>query len=104
MFYNVVENKKTPFPFRFKTRDEFIKQYGPNWQSIIRFTWNDVGHMDFLFGKNLENIDLKYTKDLNYELYISNHKWNISYDMLTENIKQNFNHIYNNNNNKLIYE
>ena len=35
---------------RFKTEEEFIKEYGKNWLSNSNIHWNDEGEMDYLFG------------------------------------------------------
>ena len=39
--------------YRFKTRDEFIKEYGQNWRDV-RSTF--VPQMDYLLGKDIDSI------------------------------------------------
>ncbi len=37
--------------YRFKTREEFIAEYGVNWNDIV--VWNRHGNMDYLFGTDI---------------------------------------------------
>jgi hypothetical protein len=74
--------------WRFKTKQEFIDQYGTEWKSTVN--WNTQGYMNYLFGYVLtteENeffnarnyIDLKNTSGLGgYSI------WNIDSSMLVE--------------------
>lgn len=36
--------------WRFKTEEEFKKEFGMLWRNEIRSSWNEVGYMDHLFG------------------------------------------------------
>jgi len=71
------------YPYRFKTEEEFLKEFGRNWRSLVAFSW--VGSMDFLFGKDypyeVENtpyvnrLPSVYTNE-------SNASFSISWDMI----------------------
>jgi hypothetical protein len=37
--------------WRFKTEEEFIKDFGPNWREYVACRWDLEGNMDYLFGK-----------------------------------------------------
>ena len=41
--------------FRFKTKSEFVKEFGTNWRSIIQ--WSK--ELDYLFGKEIQNRHFK---------------------------------------------
>ena len=41
--------------WRFKTEEEFIAQYGKDWQQRIPSNWNDAGRMDYLYGQEIES-------------------------------------------------
>ena len=38
--------------YRFKTLDEFVKEFGDNWYNIVTFSWSRE-HMDDFLGKDL---------------------------------------------------
>lgn len=54
---------------RFKTEQEFKEEFGDDWRKKLKYSWNEIGYMDYLFGKD-------YTKEVEKE-------WCISTDMLT---------------------
>ena len=68
--------------YRFKTEEEFEKEYGPNWRNVVGEHWASP-HMDELFGKDVpshitpENIS---TETVNTSLVDG---WCISMDMIT---------------------
>jgi hypothetical protein len=70
------------YPYRFKTKKEFIDEYGIHFNSIIRCRWNSLGGMDYLYG-----IEYPYIIDKNTKLLLNVDGWNVSWDMLTLNIK-----------------
>jgi len=80
------------YPYRFKTEQEFIKEFGNNWIQCIEFGWNPK--MNVLFGKPFMNEfsenDITTNKicvykiDQNNDMY-DNNLYVISWDMLTKN-------------------
>lgn len=44
--------------YRFKTEEEFIKEFGENWKNDISKCWNNEGSMDYLFGKNITPMEM----------------------------------------------
>ena len=69
---------------RFKTKQEFIAEFGEKWRSKFLYGWHDKGGMDYLFGcvfngNDCEVIPEKYAK---YLTDVNN--WGISDDMLTK--------------------
>jgi len=90
---------KIQYPYRFKTEEEFKKEFGNNWMRSINLNgkpnWAFDGEMDHLFGKVFP-----YTKDqlnMSDKIYPigngirwndpeSQYDWSISWDMLTKNI------------------
>ena len=72
------------FPYRFKTENEFIEEFGHNWKRRIESGWASHGEMDYLFGQIYpHNINID---NRNYVLP-SIDGWSISWDMLTPNKK-----------------
>lgn len=75
--------------------------------SIIKYSWNGDGMMDYLFGIDVEN-DITDEDLLDDDFYFNskndtnNHTWMISKDMITENIINSFQYIYIKN--RLVYE
>jgi len=66
--------------YRIKTRKEFIKKYGHDWQSIVTYSWNQ--DMDYLMGHYLskeENVKLLQST-IDKPLRIEN--YSISMDMV----------------------
>ena len=53
---------KKQYPYRFKTKEEFIKKYGVNWR-YNNPNWNFVQGMDYLLGKDYP-YDVKLDDDL----------------------------------------
>lgn len=63
--------------YRFKTQEEFINQYGNEWDTCVKNGWN-IPEMNYLFGK-------PYPHEVNprYLIQKSVDRLNISIDMLT---------------------
>lgn len=65
--------------FRFKTKEEFIMEFGLNWGAEV--SWNEVGWMDYLHGTKIKS---KFnSKALN--AYLNNTKFELpikDYDLL----------------------
>lgn len=107
MYYNKITNKRTTHRFRFKTAEEFISEYGRGWMSIVKYSWNSEGMMDYLFGIDVEH-DITDDDLLDDDFYFNsendtnNHNWVISKDMITENNINSFQSIYIKN--RLVYE
>lgn len=79
-YINIISGKSTKYKYRFRTEEEFIKKFGPNWKSRLRFRWIDDNRMDFLFGANME------TRHTNFNEYYTYYKnFLISTDMVTVN-------------------
>lgn len=101
-FCNIIKNESTIYPYRFKTEDEFMKEFGYNWENNILNGWND--DMNYLLGSDYKfSIDLKF--DENKKKAITIHrlyddKWYISTHMLTKNEQNKPNY----SSKKLIYE
>jgi hypothetical protein len=82
--YNMIKH----YPYRFKTKEEFVKEFGLDWRR--KASLNSYGHMDYLLetpypfivnnGDKLLNIT--NTGYNNYQDY-----WSIGWQMLTPNIK-----------------
>ena len=65
------------YKYRFKTEEEFEKEFGEDWCSLIESGWNDAGHMNYLLG-----IDYPY-EILTINSYLKTvDGWCISKDML----------------------
>lgn len=62
--------------YRFKTKEEFIKEYGPNWRTAVYYHW--VDDMDYLFGVAKSELNL-----LDNQTVISVDGWNVSRGMIT---------------------
>lgn len=80
-YINIISGKSTKYKYRFRTEEEFIKKFGPNWKHRLRFRWIDDNRMDFLFGANME------TRHINFNGYKYTYYKNflISTDMVTVN-------------------
>ena len=77
---------KYKYPYRFKTKEEFKNEFGPNWYTNIQSgRW--VIDMDFLFGIvypfTQKEIDV-FTDFAG--VYPDYQHWSISFDMLTKNM------------------
>ncbi len=59
---------KIEYKYRFKTEEEFIKEYGENWRDYT--DWNSHGEMDYLFGKKL---DQDFPEN-SYDMVIEDHE------------------------------
>jgi hypothetical protein len=76
------------YPYRFKTNQEFIEEYGENWINS-GIDWNDGNEMDYLFGQDYpffidEHDNLPKLSNTNPNISFGD--WTISWDMLTPNI------------------
>lgn len=72
------------YPYRFKTEEEFTRDFGENWRYQIN--WHTGGRMDYLIGKPYPFFVKKGT-NIGYlfnGLPMFN-KWTIDWSMLTEN-------------------
>lgn len=110
-YINNITGESTDYPYRIKTEEEFIKDFGNRWYYTV--AW-DVS-MRFLLGQDFKdstNSTDKNEIDRLFEetpriyggvkyLLTNNMEWNISKDMLTENIS--FANVYNKKN-RLVYE
>jgi hypothetical protein len=75
---------------RFKTKAEFIKDYGDNWSS--RVCWNPQGKMDYLFGARLDdeaadalhNYGRVSISDTNPDRIFERHTWSVFRNMVTD--------------------
>lgn len=65
--------------YRFKTEEEFNKEYGPRWRSSIH--WNPDGDMDHLLGKPLIAFNPQQISSTRYILEVTG-SWSISTSML----------------------
>ncbi len=76
------------FKYRFKTEEEFIKEYGENWRWKVGFTTS--GSMDFLCGTIYEKSisEETFMNFANGDFWIidSYCGWNISTNMLKKRI------------------
>ena len=81
--------------YRFKTEEEFIKQYGGEWKTKAGWGYE---HMDYLLGSvleydfpdDLDEIELPIDDETHklYEIPNNRTVWYIDRDMLTKNNKQ----------------
>ena len=62
MYFNIITGKTSKFKYRFKTKEEFINQYGIlKWRTSLTYRW--VLNMDCFFGEDLET---KHMNDIGY--------------------------------------
>jgi len=62
--------------YRFKTKEEFKKEFGDNWRHRVYAVWTDG--MDYLLGK-------PYPHDIRFLDYLKDvDHWHISKDMITK--------------------
>lgn len=74
------------YPYRIKTEEEFLHEYGSDWRSAVQF--NCEGDMDFMCGKQLpfsEN-EIKDVLSNNWR-YLRFEGWVIKCRMITKNKK-----------------
>ena len=64
--------------YRFKTEEEFIREFGKNWRTDVSMGWPD--NMDEFLGKPMEVLNKLESKE---KMYIAG--WAISRDMITKN-------------------
>lgn len=71
--------------YRFKTKAEFVKEFGENWKELVCF--NPQGKMDYLLGtvvtKKIEFFGGGHMKDFGIMDNISGYRWIISQNMIT---------------------
>lgn len=107
MYYNKITKNSTNCRFRIKTQEEFITEFGYNWMTRVKYSWNGDGMMDYLFGIDVEH-DITDDDLLDDDFYFNtkddtnNYTWMISKDMITENSINSFQYIYIKN--RLVYE
>ena len=93
MYYNNITKEKTIYPYRFKTEDEFITEYGENWGNDV--AWN-YSSMNYLFGENfslnmsLRNINETFNRGGDIYYYCENNSlincsWYIDKNMVKLN-------------------
>lgn len=82
---------KEYYPYRFKTEEEFIKEYGDDWLYIIsRYSPNWCPQMDVFFGKYFPFDEHELNQKIDNEYPIigrwdtGNDSWCIGWYMLTE--------------------
>ena len=64
--------------YRFKTKEEFIKEFGKNWENKVTYGWSE--DMNKFFGQPMKALD-----KLENEEDICVGGWTISRDMITKN-------------------
>ena len=78
------------YPYRFKTKEEMIKDYGEDWKydndnNFGSYGWNEDGNMDFLLGTVFpfkeEQLNFKSEGPIRYKYK----GWSIHWNMLTNN-------------------
>lgn len=103
MYRNKKTGKISDKKYRFKTEEEFEKEFGLDWYNNIYCGWNRGG-MDYLFGQDLElpNSDGDYlylsedpynTIPINKGNY-GNGSWTVTKDMILPNQAYSFKNIY----------
>ena len=102
-YFNIIANKITDYPYRFKTRKEFKEEYGDEWATVVRCNWfdDDYDGMNYLFGKdfkieNINYIEEMFTNNRTYHLNDEEygHNWSITSDMIIKNQRQDFKSLY----------
>ena len=104
MYYNTITKKNTPYPYRFKTNQEFVEEYGEEWSYVLNwsedFGYDNEPHMDVFFGKDFRySTDKKLIQDdFNDETIIfysnseeSESMWAIYNKFLIENLEIDYN-------------
>jgi len=101
----MTESKQIEQPvetYRFKTKEEFIAEYGADFHNKVYHDWNEIGAMDYLFGLSITKeeydhiISDKGRRVWYEELTSRSSSWNISTDMITnkplinKTMKENF--------------
>ena len=61
-----LEMDRIRYKYRFKTKDEFISEYGREWRTIVRCSW--VTEMDWALGIEIENITYTILRSNNEEI------------------------------------
>ena len=91
IYYNPIIKEKTIWEYRFKTEEEFLEQYGYNWENDI--TRHIYGGIDYLWVSNMNYL---FGTDFNQEIpnkheYVTiprkddpMDRWFITYPMLTK--------------------
>jgi len=101
----MTESKQIEQPvetYRFKTKEEFIAEYGADFCNKVKYQWESGGKMDYLFGVSITKeeydhiISDKGRRVWYEELTSRSSSWNISTDMITnkplinKTMKENF--------------
>lgn len=68
--------------FRFKTREEFIEEFGDDWENTILYSWDD--NMNIWLGQSIPKTDnIKYLQLWIHDIkYIKRGNWSITRDMI----------------------
>lgn len=86
-YINPVTGERTKWPYRFKTKDEFIEEFGYNWRSSVPSHW--VIEMDPLLGEDVKSDVPQSVWERNgtftYDDDDSQGSWVISKKMMTPN-------------------
>jgi len=69
--------------FRFKTEQEFIEEFGPEFSYKVKHCWARPA-MDKLFGRTIDKVFLQEALEVSFgiELYFKYGSWRISIDMI----------------------
>jgi hypothetical protein len=86
-YYNIISKKNTTWKYRFKTEEEFIKEFGKYWQSDVN--WNSNGDMDYLFGIDFDNyLNDEGFASIRNKGFRGPYNWTICNEMLIQNIEK----------------
>jgi len=59
-YYNIIKKKRTKWKFRFKTKDEFKNEFGPDWREEVPYGWVKI--MDENFGENVQGVTILHDR------------------------------------------
>jgi len=88
----IIRESTKYYPYRFKTKEEFEKEFGRGWKAYVNF--NSSGLMDYLLGMDFpfptENLPRSFKLNKNtgvpFEVNIDQFdNWSVNWKMLTEN-------------------
>lgn len=71
------------YPYRFKTKKEFLDEFGNRWREVVNFNWD--GDMDYLCGRQLPFDEYIIQKILNGQGFLRYDGWSIGGRMITKN-------------------
>lgn len=83
VYYNPIIKENTPFPYRFKTEQEFITEFGKLWYDRIHYGWNQKG-MKSLLGITYP-FNITKDEDRLPQIIADGDVWCISLDMIIKN-------------------